>query len=324
MTEGHSRPPRVSVALCTFNGAGFITEQLKSISGQTRPADEIIVRDDGSTDPTQDELRRFPMRFEVNPQRLGVTRNFEKAISQCTGDIIFLSDQDDLWKPNKIGRLLECLKDESVGLAFSNAQVVGEDLSPAGYSLWESVWFDAGEQQRMRTYATPVLLRHAVAAGSTLAFRAKFLPLVLPIPDFPHSHDIWITLLIGCVARLQPVNEELIRYRLHSFNHVGLRRYGLLGQLRMARQQIRTKAFAYAAELHEAVRQRLLVHAEEFPVRERDLILLDEKIRHSRLRDELPSGWFSRLGIVKAEWQNGNYAKYSYGYKSILQDLILR
>jgi glycosyltransferase involved in cell wall biosynthesis len=318
-------PPRVSIALCSYNGGGFITQQLESIVGQTRPADEIVVCDDGSTDSTQEEVRRFPVQFEVNPQRLGVTANFQKAISQCTGDIIFLSDQDDLWKQNKIARLLECFADESIGLAFSNGEVVGENLSPAGYGLWESIWFDAAEQQRMRRgESVPVLLRHAVAAGSTLAFRAKFLPLILPIPDFPHSHDIWITLLIGCVARLEPVDEELIRYRLHSFNHVGLRRHGLLSQIRMARQQIRAKAFAYAADLHEAARERLIARASQFPVNECNLALLDEKICHSRLRDGLPSGWFSRLGVIKTEWRNGNYAKYSYGYKSVLQDLILR
>jgi hypothetical protein len=197
-------------------------------------------------------------------------------------------------------------------------------LSPAGYRLWDSIWFGAGEQRKMREGgALPVLLRHAIAAGSTMAFRSRYLPLVLPIPDFPHSHDIWITLLIACVGRVFPLDEDLIRYRLHASNHVGLRRYGLLGQIRMAGHQIRTKAFEYTADLHEAAYQRLAGNV-QWPVAPHTLELFAEKIRHSRLRHDMPAGRFSRLGIISSELRNGNYSKYSYGYKSVLQDLMLR
>jgi hypothetical protein len=169
----------------------------------------------------------------------------------------------------------------------------------------------------------PVLLRHAIAAGSTMAFRSRYLSLVLPIPDFPHSHDIWITLLIACVSRVFPIDEDLIRYRLHASNHVGLRRYGLLGQIRMAKHQVQTKAFEYAADLHEAAYTRLAGNA-RWPVVPQTLELLAEKIRHSRLRHELPAHRLSRLGIISSELRNGNYSKYSYGFKSVLQDLVLR
>jgi glycosyltransferase involved in cell wall biosynthesis len=323
-----SSTPRVSVALCTYNGAQFVAAQLESIARQTLPVDEIVVCDDGSNDQTvsivKEFVARLPIRIEVNDRRLGVTGNFARAIGQCTGDIIFLCDQDDLWEPGKVERLIGCFADDSAGLVFSNAQVVGEDLSPAGYRLWDSIWFDAAEQKRMRGGAAlPLLLRHAIAAGSTLAFRSRYLPLVLPIPDFPHSHDIWITLLIACVGRVLPLDEDLIRYRLHASNHVGLRRYGLLGQIRMATQQRRTRAFEYAADLHQAAYQRLTGNA-QWPVAPQTLELLTEKIRHSRLRHDMPANPLSRLGIISSEIRNGNYSKYSYGYKSVLQDLMLR
>jgi hypothetical protein len=321
---------RLSVALCTYNGAKFVKSQLATIANQSQPVDEIIVCDDASTDDTLSILKDFAahstitVRVEANDHRLGVTKNFEKAISFCTGNIILLCDQDDLWRPHKVQKLIEPFANDSVGLAFSNAEVVREDLSSTGYRLWESIWFDATEQRQMCDGAAlPVLLRHAIAAGSTLAFRARYLPLILPIPDFPHSHDIWITLLIACTAQILPIDEDLIQYRLHSSNQVGMRRHGLLGQIRMARQQVETNAFGYAADLHEAAHQRL-VENPNWPIAPQTLELLEAKIRHSRLRHQLPTHRLSRLGVISSELRNGNYSKYSYGFKSVLQDLVLR
>ncbi|MGD0463554.1 MAG: glycosyltransferase [Tepidisphaeraceae bacterium] len=326
-------PPgaRPSVALCTWNGEKFLRAQLDSIAAQTTAVQEIVICDDGSTDATPRIVRDFaaassiPVRFEMNPTRLGVTRNFEKAISLCTSQIIFLSDQDDVWRQDKVASLIACFADPAVGLAFSNAEVVKDDLSAAGYSLWQSIWFDAAEQQRVRSGdALPVLLRHAIAAGSTLAFRASHLPLILPIPDFTHSHDIWITLLIACVARICPLDKNLVRHRLHSANMVGMQNHNLLSQIRMARWQISSGAFQYAADLHEAALNRLRQFAVGDPGFDHKSAVLTDKIFHSRLRHHMPRSWLRRLRPIAGELRAGNYGKYSYGYKSVLQDLFLR
>ncbi len=325
-TSPPTAPARASVALCTFNGARFVADQLRSIAAQTRPVDEIVVCDDGSTDGTLDAVHAagFPVRVVRNARRLGVTKNFEQAIGLCTGDAILLCDQDDVWHPDKVAVLLARLS-AGPAMAFSNAEVVDAELAPAGYRLWDSVWFDAAEQARVRRGdAVPVLLRHAVAAGSTLAFGAAFKPLLLPIPDLPHSHDIWVTLLLACVGRLDPVDRDLIRYRLHGANAVGLRRHGLLSQVRMARHQLRNGTFAYLAELCAAAHDRLTVHADRWPVSPAVLDLLRAKVDHSRCRHDLPRPWLRRLGVVGREVRRGNYVKYSYGYKSVLQDLFLR
>ena len=317
--------------MCTYNGVRFVRDQLRSITGQTRPVDEIVVCDDGSTDGTTEAVAAFaaaspvPVRLVRNPRQLGVTKNFEQAIGHCTGDAILLCDQDDVWHPEKAAVLLDRLAGGRAALAFSNAAVVDADLKSAGYRLWDSVWFDAGEQARVRGGdAVPVLLRHAVAAGSTLAFRAEFKPLLLPIPDLPHSHDIWVTLLLACVGRLDPVDLDLIQYRLHSANTVGLRRHGLLGQVRMARHQLRTGTFAFLADLCAAAHERLVAHEHRWPVPAETLALLRAKVDHSRCRHDLPRRWLRRLGVVGREVRRGNYVKYSYGYKSVLQDLFLR
>ena len=253
-----------------------------------------------------------------------MTKNFEQAIGLCTGDAILLCDQDDVWHPDKVAVLLDRLGGGCT-MAFSNAEVVDADLAPAGYRLWDSVWFDAAEQARVRRGdAVPVLLRHAVAAGSTLAFRAEFKPLLLPIPDLPHSHDIWLTLLLACVGRIDPVDRDLVRYRLHSANVVGLRRHGLVGQVRMARHQLRTNTFAFLADLCAAAGDRLAQHQRRWPVSPDVLALLRAKVDHSRCRHDMPRRWLRRLGVVGREVRRGNYLKYSYGYKSVLQDLFLR
>src|SRR5262249_18454629 len=102
--------PRLSVALCTYHGASYVDAQVASLTRQTRLPDELIVCDDLSTDDTVSILERFaraapfPVRIHVNEQTLRSTKNFEQAISLCSGDVIFLCDQDDVWEPEKLAR----------------------------------------------------------------------------------------------------------------------------------------------------------------------------------------------------------------------------
>jgi hypothetical protein len=145
--------------------------------------------------------------------------------------------------------------------------------------------------------------------------------LILPIPDLPHCHDIWIALLLACAARIYPLDENLIDYRLHGANEVGLKKHGLMSQIRMARWQLRFGAFQYAADLHQAAMDRLRKHGLLSPDIE---VKLKEKIEHSRVRHEMSKHFLARLPIIFREMPTGRYQKYSYGYKSILQDLFLR
>ena len=153
--------PRVSVALATCNGARFLRAQLASIGAQTRPPDEIVACDDASEDETLRVLRSFadeaalPVRIESNQPRLGITRNFERAISLCTGDVIFLADQDDVWKRDKIRTLIDVLADRpGVGAVFSNGEVVDADGKPLGQSLWDSLEFDSPDRVNVKPSGT--------------------------------------------------------------------------------------------------------------------------------------------------------------------------
>src|SRR6266436_7212118 len=107
---------RISVAMCTYNGARFLPRQLESIATQTRLPDELVVCDDGSSDESVAIVRwfansaPFTVRLEINERNLGSTKNFGKAIGLCEGDIIALADQDDVWKPLKLAVLETALK----------------------------------------------------------------------------------------------------------------------------------------------------------------------------------------------------------------------
>ena len=166
--------------MATCEGARFIDDQLESIAAQERPPDELIVCDDASEDDTFARVEAFAARapFEVravrNPDRLGITGNFERAIESCTGDIIFLADQDDIWHPEKIETLAGVLIEHpATGAVFCDGEVVDANGKPLGYSLWSSLGFDANEQRAVREgLATDVFLGHVVAAGRlTIAAR---------------------------------------------------------------------------------------------------------------------------------------------------------
>src|ERR687891_741004 len=124
---------RISVAMCTYNGADFLTAQLASIAEQTRPPDEIIVCDDASTDRTRTLLESFartssiPVSLYFSDQNAGSLKNFERAIGLCTGDVIALSDQDDVWRKDKLELIeQELQRNASAGLVFSDAELVDE------------------------------------------------------------------------------------------------------------------------------------------------------------------------------------------------------
>jgi glycosyltransferase involved in cell wall biosynthesis len=217
----------VSVAMCCYNMAAFVEEQLDSIARQTRLPDELIVCDDGSTDRSVDILRAFstrapfPVTIIQNEQRLGCNRNFEKAISLCRGDIIFLSDHDDVWRPQKIKLILDLMQESSVGAAFGNAAVVGADLSPLGFTLWDTCNFNVERRNRFAAGEQfSELIVNNVMQGAAAAFRSSFRSLFMPIPP-EWQHDYWIALIVSALSRIEFTEETVLDYRQHAANLLG-------------------------------------------------------------------------------------------------------
>ena len=312
--------------MASCEGERFIDEQLASIAAQTRPPEELVVFDDASEDSSFARVEAFAasagfaVRCERNPERIGITRNFERALQACSGDVILLADQDDLWLPEKIEALCEVLEAEpGTGAVFSDGEIVDASGAAAGSSLWQALGFDSGEQRRVREgEAAYVFLRHVVAAGTTLAFRSRFLAQALPLPDLRSCHDAFIAFIVAAQAGVSIVDKPLIRYRVHGANQIGIQRLGLRQQLAKAREQIEGDAFGYAVEFFEVARERLPQTAPELRT------AIDEKIEHARKRQRMPASWWARLPAIGEEAASGRYGRYSYGWKSIAQDLWLR
>jgi len=324
-----SRPLRVSIAMATYDGAAWVEEQLASIAAQTRLPDELVVVDDASNDDTVARVEAFaasapfPVRVERSRQNATSTPTFERALGLCSGGIVFFADQDDVWHPEKIAALAEVLEaSPSVGAVFSNGRVVDAQRNPLGHSLWEALWFDAKEQARVREGgAAEVFARHVVAAGTTLAFRASLRELALPFPRLRDCHDSWLAFLAAAVSEVRIVERELIEYRVHGGNQFGIHAPSFAEQLELARRQLTVGAFQYGVDFFSAARTRLQERDEHAPAVER---IIDAKVEHCRRREAMAAGIAKRLPLVLDEWLSGRYGRFSYGWKSVAQDLFLR
>ncbi|MEY4179662.1 MAG: hypothetical protein RLY70_3236 [Planctomycetota bacterium] len=316
---------RISIALCTYNGAKFLSEQLDSFARQTRLPDELVVCDDASSDDTRGLVQRFasqspfPIRLVANSSNLRSTKNFEQAISLCDGDIICLSDQDDSWEKEKI-ELIESFfqQQPDAGFVFSNAWLVDQSMASLDGSLWDAVGFSRAEQRRFPRDGFGTLLRWNRVTGATMAFPARLRPLVLPIPA-NWVHDAWIALVLAAVASGYPLEGKLIRYRQHLSQQIGERRRSWIGQYRIAR------AMPSQRHADDVTRfQQLREHLAGLPQTSAESrSLLDAKISHLRFRAALREARRWRAPAVLAEFLRGRYRRFSRGWKAAAQDLLL-
>lgn len=221
----------LSIALATYNGAVYLKEQLESFAAQTRTPDELVISDDQSTDDTLRLIEEFaatagfPVRLSVNESNLGIAKNFEKAISLCRGDLILLSDQDDVWHSDKLESVEHIFEAKpQLSLVFSNAELVDEALKPFADTLFDRLRFNDRNQRLVKSgRALDMQLRTNRVCGFTVAFRASLKKLVLPISgDGPLIHDGWIVLLIAAVGEIDFINRPLVKYRQHSGQQCGL------------------------------------------------------------------------------------------------------
>ena len=188
-----------------------------------------MICDDGSTDTTAEIVEvfartaPFPVRFIRNPENLGTAKNFEKAIGLCTGELIALSDQDDIWMPERLTHQAERFElDAALGGVFSDAELIDDASKPIGKRLWSNIFFSPDDRKRFQGgHKTDELLRRMVVTGATVMVRASVRPLFLPLPAL-WMHDCWIAFMLTIYSRLELMEEPLIRYRLHPNQQIGV------------------------------------------------------------------------------------------------------
>jgi len=313
--------------LCTYNGSRFLSEQLQSIGSQSRLPDELVICDDRSSDNTVAIIKSFaleapfPLRLEVNPTNLGSTKNFELAISRCHGDVIALSDQDDIWKTDKLAYIERVfLGSASVGALFSDADVVDEQLNSLGYKLWDRYGFTRKRRRHLVAgRAFQVLLDQNAVTGATLAFRSWLKEWVIPIPAC-WMHDAWIAAVTAAISDMSIIEEPLIQYRQHAQNQVGGRKPPLPEFLRGVVRDNTAFYQDYVNQL-KLLRQRLTECSKL--KRLDDLSLLDSRILHFEARARMPAQRLRRLPLALRELWTLRYFRHSNGSISLGKDLFL-
>ncbi len=220
---------KISVALCTYNGGKFLHHQINSILNQTLKVDEIVVCDDGSTDNTHQILKeyqeKFPYIFKIhsNEQNLRSVKNFEKAISLCTGEIIFLSDQDDVWEETKVEIFIQYFNQyPPINAICSNGTFINNDGNPIDQlSIW-SIPQLLKDQKIEIDYFNIIAFIENIATGAGMAFRSTIKDNILPIPVREgFHHDEWIALVTSYRKSFMMIDEKLFRYRIHNEQQVG-------------------------------------------------------------------------------------------------------
>jgi glycosyltransferase involved in cell wall biosynthesis len=334
---------KVSIALCTYNGANFLPEQLRSFLRQTRPPDELIVCDDRSSDATVKIIEKFAeaapffVALHVNEENLGSTKNFEKAIALCTGELIFLSDQDDVWFPKKLEKFsVEFEKSEKIGMIFSNAELVGENLEPLRHDLWAFSFTPEERRKAKNGKMFEVLLKSNVVTGATMAFRSVFRGLFLPIPtDIPNTiHDAWIALIIAANAEVGFIEEPSIAYRQHANQQLGIDWKYKEKIKAMRRQEKYTKSIGFQRKnrerlikLAEIIKSypQFRMKSEELSIDELTRSFMEEgnqMIQHYEARKNLPREKLKRISPIIKELSTGRYNRFSKGFISPVKDLF--
>jgi hypothetical protein len=315
--------------MCTYNGAEFLPAQLESIAAQSRQPDEIVICDDASTDETRVLLQQFlnNPRFlmNVNENNLGTLKNFEQAISLCTGDIIVLSDQDDVWRQNKL-EVIEAVFERNgrTGLVFSDAEIVDEKLNPLNRHMWDEVGFDAHKRKLIaHGRALDVLVTGWIVTGATMAFRSEYRNLSLPIPtDIRMIHDGWIALTVAAVADVVMLDEPLIKYRQHEGQQIGAPTPPPKAPKPSTLESLkRSNPITDLHRILETLEQRLLDHKDEYDCR-KALAFAANYSRHLDARANLPTRRLNRVPTILRELLTWRYHEYANGFKSAAKDLV--
>jgi glycosyltransferase involved in cell wall biosynthesis len=330
----HSRQTRISVALCTYNGERFLPQQLDSIAKQTRLPDELVVCDDRSTDRTAEIVREFaasvsfPVKLVENDENLGSTKNFEKAIGLCSGDLIALCDQDDKWFPVRLERCeQELLAHPEVGLVFSDGDIIDDQNLPIGKTLWQTFHFTAALRRELLAGNYDLLVKYRFVTGATVMVRAGLRDRFLPIPS-GWIHDEWIAAIVQAFSDLNPIDEPLVFYRQHTSQQVGSPVEDTAGSAikdhwNTLAEGEKTDTYWKGHARNIGFAQTVCSALSGMPLGERGRRVFsayEAWLRFALFRANLPRRRLSRLAPVlkKYSW----YARHAFGFKSAVKDLV--
>ncbi len=207
---------KISVALAYYNGGTYIREQVASILSELQEEDELLISVDSCEDGSKKILKELSLEDRYGRVRVirgpgfGVVKNFENAIRKCKGDIIFLSDQDDIWLPGKRKSVLAAFEDGKVMAVVHDAMLVDQNGEQIGKKTMFSL-----------RHSRPGKIKNFIKnsyVGCCMAFRRELIPVIMPIPKKMYMHDFWIGMAAESIGRSVMLNNVLLLYRRHDEN----------------------------------------------------------------------------------------------------------
>lgn len=217
--------PKVDILLATYNGEKYIKEQVESILNQTYENIQIIISDDCSTDNTRQVLKEYENNEKIKifyqEKNLGYVKNFEFLLKQVKSNLYMLSDQDDVWKKEKVEKSVEKIESEKLDLVFGDLEVVDENLN----TLYKSYNRYMHLIHKIKKYQKDYRLQYLYncMTGCTIISRKNWIDKVLPFPTNSKYmiHDYWLGLVIALNGKVGYIEEPYILYRQHGKNQVG-------------------------------------------------------------------------------------------------------
>ena len=213
---------KVSVCLAAYNGGEYLLPQVFSILDQLREYDELVVVDDCSSDQTVEKLIAINdprLKIHVNQVNLGHVKTFERAITECHNDFIFLSDQDDIWVPGRMVKMLNALRNSSASVVATNFYLFSEspEFAKANFKRLPSDYDALTVVFRLFAGTIPYF-------GCCMAFKRRLLSSLLPFPSFVESHDLWLAFNGVVNGGIVHISGESLYHRIHPKNLTPKRR----------------------------------------------------------------------------------------------------
>lgn len=315
---------KVSIALCTYNGEEFLQEQLESFSAQTRIPDEVVVGDDCSTDRTVDILEKwaktapFPVHIVKRDKNVGYAENFSQIILKCTGDIIFPSDQDDVWLPEKLETMARAFEDNpDVGVMYCGRTLIDQDGNPLSEHVTElyRIYHPNDSSIILADWGN----EHPDFAGCMSAIRRSVIEILFPVPK-PWAHDTWVFTMAPLYTQLKTLRVPLMRFRRHTTNASVL---GKVPDWANGRDvYYLTSVGQYRA--HTPYREDLIARLSQLPpspYRDGYLKYLKGQNKHFGNRCKIEDHFWTNLHTLVLEILSGRYFQHKQPLKCILFDV---
>jgi glycosyltransferase involved in cell wall biosynthesis len=322
----------VTVVLCTFNGAGYVQQQVRSILAQTEPAAAVILSDDGSIDDTVAIARaEFATAAALgstvpeltvieNSEPLGVTRNFEQAILRADTELVVLCDQDDVWRPDRIALAAERFASRpDLLFLHSDARLIDDSGQPIGTTLFGALGVTPAEFEAIGSgRAFDVFLRRNLATGATSMVRVDLARTAAPFP-VEWVHDEWLAINAAAREGLDLLRDTPVDYRRHAANQIGVKDSTVRNKVSRVLERRGNRNRDLAA------RSRILADRlgalGDVAVAHREAAMA--KAAFETRRAALPSSRLKRAIPVLGLALTGDYARYaSRGTTDVLRDLF--